>query len=420
MRYTADAFAQVWLISVLVAFTPASAVAKEPARAKLQDNETPQAEATASKGGSSSDGKSDGKTPVDELTVTKHETTIGGVPIRYTATAGTMVIKTNDDTTKPKASMFFVAYTRDDDNETAQRPLTFCFNGGPGSAAVWLHLGMLGPWHVPLNDDAVLSPGPHQLKPNPHSLLDQTDLVFIDPVNTGYSRPAAGEDKNQFHGFDEDIASVGEFVHLYTTRYDRWASPRFLIGESYGTLRAAGLAGHLQDRYNMELNGMVLVSTVLDFRTINFGENNDLPYLTYLPTYTATAWYHKRLPANLQSHDLCEVVDEASDFALNEYALALLKGDALADKERDRVVQKLASYTGLTPDFIDRANLRIGEFQFAKQLLRDQHARLSVVSTPALRASTTTQLRNATAMIPANPRFLVRIRPACTSTCVKT
>ena len=281
-------------------------------------------------------------------------------------------MKTDDPKKKAKASIFFVAYTKDDVKDVARRPLTFCFNGGPGSSAVWLHLGLLGPLHVPVNDDASLSPARPVLKPNPHSLLDQTDLVFVDPVNTGYSRPAEGQDKKQFHGFDEDIASVGEFIHLYTTRYARWASPRFLIGESYGTLRAAGLSGHLQLRYNMDLNGIVLVSTVLDYQTISFGDNNDLPYIVYLPTYTATAWYHKRLPSELQELDVREVVAKSQAFAVNQYAVALLKGDAMSVEERQRTINELARFTGLSPDYLDRAYLRIDAYQFAKQLLGEQ------------------------------------------------
>ncbi|MFN3983784.1 MAG: S10 family serine carboxypeptidase-like protein, partial [Caldilinea sp.] len=204
---------------------------------------------------------------------------------------------------KRKADVFFVAYTVAAE-AGRERPVTFCFNGGPGSSSVWLHMGMLGPKRVELPAEPVVPRPPTRVIGNPYSLLDVTDLVFIDPVSTGYSRPAEGEKKEQFHGYTEDLNAVGRFIHLYTTKYGRWGSPKFLCGESYGTLRAAGLAEHLQDRYNLELNGIVLVSTVLDFQTIAFNETNDLAYVLFLPSYTATAWYHKRLPDFLQEMPL--------------------------------------------------------------------------------------------------------------------
>ncbi|MEK6246684.1 MAG: hypothetical protein N2C12_00805, partial [Planctomycetales bacterium] len=246
-------------------------------------NEIPQA--SEKKDETKDETKDEGKDG-DQLTVTRHEAKIGGKQIDYSVTAGTLVMRADGADSKAKASIFFIAYTKDGVENLGQRPVSFCFNGGPGSSSVWLHLGMLAPWRVPINDDATRNAPPHELVPNTHSLLDETDLVFIDPVSTGYSRPAEGEDKRQFHGFEEDIRSVGQFIHLYTTRYNRWQSPRFLIGESYGTLRAAGLSSHLLLRYNMELNGIVLISSVLDFATISFNENNDLPYVLFLPSFT--------------------------------------------------------------------------------------------------------------------------------------
>lgn len=307
----------------------------------------------------------------DDLTVTKHKAEIGGKAVDYSVTAGTLVMRTDEAKSKAKASIFFIAYTKDDVKHLGQRPLTFCFNGGPGSSSVWLHLGMLAPWRVPMNDDATATAPPYQLVRNAQSLLDKTDLVFIDPVSTGYSRPAAGEDKKQFHGYDEDIQSIGQFIHLYTTRYNRWQSPRFLLGESYGTLRAAGLSGHLLSRYNMELNGIILISSVLDFATLKFTENNDLPYVLFLPTYTATAWYHERLPPDLQ-RNFKKTMAEVKAFATTDYAAALFKGDGLADDRRQLIVQKLARYTGLSPEFIDRSNLRVSIFRFTKNLLFEQ------------------------------------------------
>ena len=305
----------------------------------------------------------------DELTVTRHRTKIGDQELEYTATAGTLVMYAEDKANKPKASIFFVAYSKDGIKNLGNRPISFCFNGGPGSSSVWLHLGMLGPRRVPIHDDARSPVPPYKLVPNSESLLDQTDLVFIDPVSTGYSRPAAGEDKTQFHGFDEDIESVGQFIHLYTTRYNRWQSPRFLIGESYGTLRAAGLSAHLLERYNMTLNGIALVSSILDFATIVFNQNNDLPYVLFLPTYTATAWYHKRLSPDLQAN-LEKTLAEVEEFAIGEYSNALFKGDALPEADREAVIKKLVRYTGLSPEFLDRNEIRVDNYRFAKHILR--------------------------------------------------
>jgi len=310
-------------------------------------------------------------TAKDELTVTHHRTTICDQELEYTATAGTLVMHTEDAANKPTANIFFIAYTKDGVKDLGKRPISFCFNGGPGSSSIWLHLGMLGPRRVPIHDDAQPQVPPYKLVPNSESLLDQTDLVFIDPVSTGYSRPATGEDKKQFHGFDEDIESVGQFIHLYTTRYNRWQSPRFLIGESYGTLRAAGLSAHLLDRYNMTLNGIVLVSSILDFGTIVFNENNDLPYVLFLPTYTATAWYHKRLPPDLQG-DLEKTLAEVKEFASGEYNNALFKGDDLPPAERQAIIDKLVRYTGLSPEFLDRNEIRVDNYRFAKNILRDE------------------------------------------------
>lgn len=313
----------------------------------------------------------------DQLVETKHSITLNGETIHYTVTTGTIVLKEETEKEgasegeKPKASFFFVAYTRDDVENPRTRPLTFSFNGGPGSSSVWLHLGALGPRRVAMTEIGDLPAPPYQLVDNEFSLLDMSDLVFIDPVSTGYSRPVSGEKAQEFHDFKKDIESVGDFIRLYTTRYGRWLSPKFLIGESYGTTRAAGLSGYLQERHGLYLNGIMLVSSILDFATAEFHPGNDLPYILFLPTYTATAWYHKKLDARLQS-DLRRTLDEVKRFALNEYALALMYGDALGGKERVQIARKLARYTGLSQAYVERANLRIEIFHFTKELLRDE------------------------------------------------
>jgi carboxypeptidase C (cathepsin A) len=312
------------------------------------------------------------KPPKEEKpSVTRHEIKIDGKPLRYTATAGYMPMK--DESGKLKANIFYVAYTKD--GGSPRRPITFTFNGGPGSSSVWLHLGAVGPKRVLMTDDGRPLPPPYQLVDNDYTWLAFTDLVFIDPVTTGYSRPAPGEKPEQFHGLEEDLQSVGDFIRIYTTRNARWGSPKFLAGESYGTTRAAGLSGHLQDRYGMYLNGIVLISTVLNFETIDFNVGNDLPFALYLPSYTATAWYYKKLPPELQA-DFAAAVRESEQFASNEYTLALMKGSNLSDGERKSIVGKLARLTGLSPTFIEQNDLRVTLGQFDRELLRAERRRI--------------------------------------------
>src|SRR6266852_2621533 len=308
--------------------------------------------------------------PEEKIVQTKHSIKIGGQEIKYTATAGTILLKLEDGT--PKASIFYVSYTKDDVSDASQRPLTFSFNGGPGSASVWLHLGLLSPRRVQMGDAGALLPPPYKLVDNDVSLLDISDLVFIDPVSTGYSRAVPGEAPKQFHGVEEDVQSVADFIRLYATRNKRWSSPKFLAGESYGTTRAAGLSGYLQQRYGMYLNGIVLISAILNFETAEFDAGNDLPYILYLPTYTAIAWYHKKLPADLQNGEVQKAVEESRKFAVGEYADALMTGDALPAARRAEIMQKVARLTGLSPDYIDRTNLRIEIQRFTKELLRSE------------------------------------------------
>ena len=315
--------------------------------------------------------------PQDQLSITQHSVTIDQKEIHYTVTAGTIVLKeeqekgSKSDGEKAKASVFFVAYTLDNTGDTAKRPITFSFNGGPGSSSVWLHLGVLGPRCVETDQQGNLLQPPYRLIENQYSVLDQTDLVFIDPISTGFSRVVQGEEAKQFHGFNKDIESIGDFIRLYTTRYQRWISPKFLIGESYGTTRAAGLSGYLQERHGLYLNGIMLISSVLDFQTIRFMNGNDLPYILYLPSFTATAWYHNLLDAELQV-DLHQTLKEVEAFAVGEYTLALMKGTDLPEDERQEITRKLVRYTGLPIDYIERADLRVSIMRFCKELLRAQ------------------------------------------------
>ncbi|MFN0011040.1 MAG: S10 family peptidase [Phycisphaerales bacterium] len=311
--------------------------------------------------------------------VTEHEVTIGGQSVRYVAAAGTLPLL--DDKQKAKASVFYVSYSKLSGGEgsaavaagtPAARPITFAFNGGPGSSSVWLHMGALGPRRVKMADAQGLAPmPPGEVIANEHSWLDFTDLVFIDPVSTGYSRAAEGEDAKQFHGLEEDVKWMGEFIRLYLVRHQRWASPKYLAGESYGTTRAAGLAGELQGRHGILLNGIVLISPILHFLTASFDVGNDLPFILYLPTYAATAKFHGKVPDAI-APDIKTVVARATEFAGGEYAAALLKGDGLEPAARAAIVKRLSELTGLSADFIERSNLRVPIGAFTKELLRDQ------------------------------------------------
>ena len=300
---------------------------------------------------------------------TTNTVTIAGKHVTYMAETGMLPILKPDGTSR--ASVFYVAYTRFGETNAATRPVTFCFNGGPGSSSVWLHLGALGPRRVNMNENGTLPKPPFSLVDNSYSILDGSDLVFIDPVATGFSRATKDEQAKQFFSQSGDLESVGEFIRLWTTRHERWLSPKYLCGESYGVFRAAGLAEYLRSRYGMYLNGLILVSGVLDFATIDGGPGNDLPYELFLPDYTATAYYFKKLPPDLQA-DLPKALAEAREFAKGEYASALQQGAALPAVERKKVVAELARLTGLKPQVIEDHHLRIDSYVFRKQLLHDE------------------------------------------------
>lgn len=306
----------------------------------------------------------------EEITETSHKIKINDVELHYKAIAGNLLLK--NEKLVPKASIFYVAYFKEDVADKSNRPLIFCFNGGPGSAAVWLHMGIFGPRRVLINEDKTDIP-PYQIVDNEYSILDHADLVFIDPISTGFSRVALGEDVKQFHGVDEDIESIGEFIRQFLTRYERWDSPKLLAGESYGTTRAAGLAGHLHDEQKIYLNGIILISSALNMQTLyDYSKGNDLPYPLYLPTYTATAWYHKKLPQELQA-DFNKTLNEVKKFALEDYTLALMKGNTISKEEQKKIIQKLTIYTGLSPEFIERSNMRVNPHRFMMEFLRSKN-----------------------------------------------
>lgn len=301
--------------------------------------------------------------------LTTNTVTIAGERVTYQAETGMLPDLEKDG--RSVGAIFYVAYTRLGNYDRATRPVTFCFNGGPGSSSVWLHLGALGPRRVKLNDNGTMPPPPFQIEDNHYSILNASDLVFIDPIATGYSRATDDKKPRDFFGNTADLDSMGEFIRLWTSRHDRWLSPKYLCGESYGVFRAAGLAEHLRDRYGMYLNGLILNSGVLDFETIADDPGNDVPYPLFLPAYTAAAQYHKKLPPDLQDN-LDAALKECRQFARGEYAAALQQGASLSAAERERVVSELARLTGLKTNVIIDNNLRIDPGVFRKQLLHDQ------------------------------------------------
>ncbi len=305
-----------------------------------------------------------GPPPEEHSSITKHKARVGGQEISYTATAGTYVIKADDGT--PKAVMFYVGYVKDDVSDESKRPLSFVYNGGPGSASSFTHMG-LGPRHIVLTDDGHGMPAPYSIEDNNDSFLDATDMVFIDAVSTGYSRPAPNQNPSQFYGVVQDATTFSDFIYQYVTRNERWASPKFLLGESYGTTRSAQLSQVLQERHQMYLSGIALISTVAFG---NFGADERTRF--FLPTFVTSAWYHHLLAPDLQKLPIEEVAQKAREFAHGEYAQALEKGDQISPAEYQKVVKDLARFTGLKPQYIEEANLRVSPQRWFKELERDK------------------------------------------------
>jgi carboxypeptidase C (cathepsin A) len=304
-----------------------------------------------------------------EPVITQHELALAGRTLHYTVTTGTLPLK--DDKDELEALIFTMAYTLDQPEGSPPRPLVFVFNGGPGSASLWLHMGAVGPYRVQMAEGGFVPPAPFQRVANESTWLDIADLVFIDPVGTGFSRAVSEEKDKKFWSFQGDIDSVGEIIRLYIARNNRWLSPLFLAGESYGTTRAAALSDHLIGR-GIAFNGIILISSAMYLRTIFFTLGDDLPYALFLPTYAATAWYHKRLPADLLERPLADVLTEVEAWAQSDYTVALMKGDTLSERERSAVSRKLERYSGLPRRVIEGTNLRIQIFRFCKELMRDE------------------------------------------------
>ena len=350
---------------------PAAAEAKpqEPARAP-ENKPEPGKEPAGEK---SNDKDKEERYDMTEIPpiVTHHQVTVDGKALRYTATTGRLPIKRGDG--RIDAEMFFVAYTLDG-QEDSRRPLTFCFNGGPGSASVWLHMGAVGPKQVVLEPNGFMPAAPYRITDNQSTLLDRSDLVFVDAIATGFSRAANTEMTKKFLGVQGDIEAFGEFIRLYMTRYDRWTSPLFILGESYGTTRAAGIAGYLAD-HGIAFSGITLLSTAMDFGTLEWTKNNDVPYVLLLPSFTMIAAYHKRLAPDLLQ-DLAKTRQEVEHWASTDYMLALAKGDGLSPEERQKIIDQYARYTGLDRKLVDNADLRINVAEFTHNLLLDQKLRV--------------------------------------------
>lgn len=342
--------------------TPAPSATESEAERKPAEPSKPEAGETNDKG-------QEEHYDVSEVApvVTHHQVVVNGKSLSYTATAGRLPLKRGDG--KIEAEMFFVAYTLDG-QDAGKRPLTFAFNGGPGSASVWLHMGALGPKRVVLQQNGFMPAAPYRIEDNPDTLLDRSDIVMVDAMGTGYSRAASAELTKKFLGLKGDVQAFGEFIRLYLSRYERWASPLFILGESYGTTRAAGLAGYLAD-HGIAFNGVTLLSMAVDFQTLEWNKSNDLPYILLLPTFNMIAGYHHKLSADLMQ-DMSRTRDEVVHWAENDYALALGKGDAMSDDEHHKIVEQLARYTGLRPEVIEANNLRIDVPTFTHELLLDR------------------------------------------------
>ncbi|WP_414828997.1 S10 family peptidase [Alteromonas sp. H39] len=306
------------------------------------------------------------------MKVTQHKARINGETVKYSVHAGDTHLKDKDG--KPSASIFSIAYIREDVDNRSTRPLMFVFNGGPGSSSVWMHMGLFGPKRVVLPSDAEqVGAPPFPLETNPDSLLDMADLVFIDPVGTGYSTPLGESEGKDFWGVQEDASILSEFIRVYITKNKRWNSPKYLAGESYGTTRAAAMVKTLQEGWgSIDLNGVLLISSILDFQTGDFTDGNDLPYITFLPTFAATAWYHNALPDKSAFESLESFLEQVRNFALTDYATVLLKGGLASQQEEQNVIDQLHQFTGLSKTYLKQADMRINEFLFMKKLLRDR------------------------------------------------
>ena len=307
--------------------------------------------------------------PKAEQSITQHKITIGGVAIPYAATTGTFIIRNKKEL--PYASIGYTSYIRSDISDPSHRPITFAYNGGPGSCSIWLHMGALGPKRIVTNDTAYVPPPPFKIIDNAFSILDKSDLVMIDPVGTGFSHAVGDAKDKDFWSVDTDIESIAWFIRQYISENGRWNSPKYILGESYGTTRSAGIVDYLQSKEYMSFNGVILVSMATDLELL-FDDipGYHWPSMFELPTYTAVAWYHKILPD--PPVELAPLLNEVRTFAFQEYSNAMAKGNNLTESERRTIIEKLHRYTGLSVDYLERADMRVTEPQFANELMRNR------------------------------------------------
>ena len=306
--------------------------------------------------------------PKDNLITTKHEAVIQGKKISYTAETGTVILESGGY----DCEMFYTAYTRDDVKDAKDRPITFAFNGGPGASSYCIHFGCMGPRRPEIDDTGHAISLPAKIVDNENSILDMTDLVFIDPVGTGYSHALNEDETEEFLGYDNDRRSVGDFIRQYINRHKRWASPKYIAGESYGTTRSVGICEYLQDEYAIYVNGLMLVSSVNNFAGVFLSDGNDIPYALFIPTYAADAWYHGKLAKEYLDRELEDYLEEVRTFVEEEYVPALFLGKKMAKDEQDQIAQKLADYIGVSKDFVLKANLRIALEDFSTELLSEE------------------------------------------------
>lgn len=305
----------------------------------------------------------------EDFAVKQHSAVVQGQTLNYTTTTGRMTVETAGGA----CEIFFMAYTLDGVEDLSKRPVTFAFNGGPGSSSEWLQMGFLSPRHIVTDEHGQPTSLPAAIEDNEYSIMDLTDLVFIDPVGTGYSTPAEGAELDEFIGYENDLRSVGDFIRLYTNRYNRWGSPKYVAGESYGTTRAVGLVEYLSDTYSMDLNGILLISCLHNCTILMEADQpSDLSYALYLPTYAADAWYHKKLDDQYQQMSLEDLMKEVRAFAGGEYLSALFKGRNLEEEKKNEIAARVAAYTGLKAEDVAAVNLRVPYRDFCKSLLKDE------------------------------------------------
>ena len=349
------------------------AVASQNSPAGTSQNSSAGTSQNSSAGSNSEASNADpGELPQDNIVTTQHTSVIKGQSYSYTANTGTMVMESGGS----YCEIFFTAYTLNGDGAADNRPITFAFNGGPGASSSFIHFGCLGPRKVELDEVGKTISMPSKIIDNENSILDMTDLVFIDPVGTGYSRAVAGSEPKDFWGYDNDIRSVGDFIRLYVNRYQRWGSPKYIAGESYGTTRAVGLCDYLATNFSLNINGLLLISSANDFNAVIETGANDVSDALFIPTFAADAWYHKKLSSEYQAMELEDYLKKVRAFVDEEYIPAKFKGDAITESEKEALAGKIAEFIGVSEEYVLEADLCVNLEDYSKELLKDKKLRI--------------------------------------------